>query len=488
MAAVVSPPKPAIIAKSGRGLGGPMTRSKAKLVEAAPTNELDRVVDLLADHSSQYDDNEENQVPTSTAVNKSPKLKRKQNESSSKTAESPNKLTAKATTSISPPPRRSPRLTNNIESSEPVKSPPKASLPESNRQSPRMSQSASKTSEIRIPDFQPSQPKSQDSGRVNLYQICPDILRFKRLTMATYVAPYMTSPGDCTNSLPYLPHFRSLNDLAKEAANRTHMKCYVVAKVFNHSSTTTPIIVSVYVHCPKCNYINFTPFHLANIYHYGQLSLLLNEADAFKTSTQLGGTQQVDEMEMIDEDSRAAKNAINFDIDWLQSVYPVHSNAIPSTQQATQAATQSSTSDNLTYEYECPRCMLTKSDPDEPPVILEYIYRFWFILRDANSRLDPCLLEGPLAARMVDHIAPIKFYANANSISNQVYSKIHKSFNQKYLFTIETYNLKDYGGVCQSESEATTSSTANTSINSSRRHKSVDILYKIVEMEEIKSK
>jgi hypothetical protein len=334
------------------------------------------------------------------------------------------------------------------------------------------------------------------SRRVDPIEICQEIFKFKRLANLTYIAPYMQTPEILPEPvLNFVPYFLSLNDLAKEAATRTYMKCKVTAKLFEYSSSACPTIASVFVHCKKCNYVNFTPFHLANIYLSGQLTCILNDITAnekqtqqsqLQTSTQLtnpGTQQQIQELDIdIDEDNSndlMVKQSINFNLNWLQTAFPASTNQIPFTQAMTQSVTkQNANQESWAYEYECPRCALNnrenadQSSYEYEGSILSYIYRFWFVLRDATSRLDPCLIEGDLALKFLERIEPIKFYTNSAK-SHQVYKTIHKNFNKKFLFTLETFNLR------KNTVEELTSNT--------NKNKNVNVLYKIVDMEELVS-
>ena len=172
-------------------------------------------------------------------------------------------------------------------------------------------------------------------------------------------------------------------------------------------------------------------------------------------------------------------------MDWLQTAQPAAINGkvtntqFPQTFSATQAKFDKEP--KALMDYECPRCSLNESDmsfeesADElhasfsySPPLLEYIYRFWFVVRDATSKLEPCLLEAEMAEQFLDSISPGKFYTKTTS-ANQVYKLIHEQFNKKFLFTFETYKLNE----------------DTTKLSESIVNKPVTVLYKIVGAEEL---
>jgi hypothetical protein len=362
-----------------------------------------------------------------------------------------------------------------------------------------------------------NEPESNLNRQVDPNEICQDIFKFKRLANLTYIAPYMKTPEILPQPvLNYMPYFLSLDELAKEAATRSYMKCKVTAKLFEYSSSACPSIASVFVHCKKCNYVNFTPFHLANIYLSGQLTCILNDITSsekqqqqqtqtqqqtqLQTSTQLtnAGTQRIQGLEIdmneengVNEDE-GVKQAVNFSLNWLQTAFPASTNQIPFTQAMTQSVNRpnSGNQDSWAYEYECPRCILNSQEENEEQdtneeyegSILSYIYRFWFVLRDAKSRLNPCLIESELALKFLDRVEPIKFYTNSSK-THQVYKTIHKNFNKKFLFTLETFNLREESSSSSSASRITINNINHTT----NKNKNVNVLYKIVDMEELVS-
>ena len=186
---------------------------------------------------------------------------------------------------------------------------------------------------------------------------------------------------------------------------------------------------------------------------------------------------------MLDESIR--KQSINFSLEWLQTAQPAGINDKITYTQHTQAisATQGKNikEPQALMDYECPRCSLNETDMsfeesavEQPsfsssqPPLLDYIYRFWFVLRDATSTLDPCLMEAEMAEQFLNSISPGKFYTKSSS-ANQVYNLIHEQLNKKFLFTIETYKLKEN----------------TTKISENNVKKPVKTLYKIVNAEEL---
>lgn len=325
--------------------------------------------------------------------------------------------------------------------------------------------------------------KPRQHAQLDPTEICPDIFKLKRLTNLTYIAPYLdlkTLPGNSEYDQS-MPYYTSLKYLAEIANKRDYLKCKVTAKLFNYSISSCPHITSVFVNCKKCNYINFTPFHLASIYQSGTLNNILNNMDSVNhCSSQISSTipsftcPSSMEFNEINSDDRSLKNSVNFDLDWLQSVLPA--DFLPIT--PTQTLTQINQEDNsiVSYNYPCPRCALNEtgeekmdqSGEDSGQLSLDYIYRFWFVLRDADSKLDPCLIEGDLALKFLESIEPIKFYTNQLK-AHQVYKIIHKNFDKKYLFTLETFKLNK---------------GKNKRLDDLKSRR-LDVLYKIVNMEEL---
>lgn len=125
----------------------------------------------------------------------------------------------------------------------------------------------------------------------------------------------------------------------------------------------------------------------------------------------------------------------NFNVEWLKTVLPMDTQQLLYTQQ--QHCDSSSTQ---TYKYACPRCEVQAADDAAEPRPLSYIYRFWVSLRDPHSQLDGCLLEADLAASFLA-TEPLKFFTNPAKTRN-VYAVFQRSFNRKFLFTLETFRVE----------------------------------------------
>lgn len=99
-----------------------------------------------------------------------------------------------------------------------------------------------------------------------LIETCDEeILKLKRLVKLTYLVPFICVPERPLEML-IEPYFYSLAHLAGEAAKNRQFRCKVIAKLYNYSISSSPAIASVFVSCRHCSYVNFVPFHLANIY------------------------------------------------------------------------------------------------------------------------------------------------------------------------------------------------------------------------------
>jgi hypothetical protein len=94
------------------------------------------------------------------------------------------------------------------------------------------------------------------------------------------------------------------------------------------------------------------------------------------------------------------------------------------------------------------------------------------VLRDSKSQLTPCLIEGDLALKFLKRVEPIKFYTDKEK-AREVYQTILNNFNKKFLFTVETFKLSELNAM---------SDMSNTKAN-----KNLNVLYKIVDMEELVS-
>ena len=211
-------------------------------------------------------------------------------------------------------------------------------------------------------------------------------------------------------------------------------------------------------------------------------------------------TQNREDHELsFDDHEKMRKNGVNFNLDWLQTVLPVNLSTHMMFTQQTQSLgynTQANTANEIPVMlYECPRCLLNESELlsddsashdtsqslSQPPALLDYIYRFWFVLRDATSTLDPCLIEGDLAERFLHFVSPEKFYTIQDK-AHQVYKTIHEQISKKFSFTIETFNLASDIIDPNQASFSANSKVADLNVNTQKK---LNILYKIVDLEEI---
>ena len=135
--------------------------------------------------------------------------------------------------------------------------------------------------------------------------------------------------------------------------------------------------------------------------------------------------------------------------------------------------------------YHCPRCELTcpcsrctnEYDSKDEVIltaedsVLEYIYRFWFNLRDNSGNLEPVLFEGDRARKFLNDIDPIDFFMSKTK-RNEVFMKIHISLNLRCLFTIETFKLR---------------AADRTSQEVPTEKRQLNTLYKIVDLKKLTS-
>ena len=232
-------------------------------------------------------------------------------------------------------------------------------------------------------------------------------------------------------------------------------------------------------------------------------------------------------------------NAVNFDPDWLHTTLPIgiastSANATFTSQTtqtsdtsqffngSTAAATADEHNKPLIMQYDCPRCLLKSqhsgrrrgtpppqqstsskqkrrtggvdSSPQQPPLSqslhpLQFVYRLWFKLRDASSVLSPCLLEADVAEKWLDSITAAQFFTEPLK-AHHVFQKIVTNFPKKYLFTIETFNLRhehqDLGaGAAATSTQLGTQPPPHVNVDAMRKQrKQPKILYKIVAIEE----
>jgi len=201
----------------------------------------------------------------------------------------------------------------------------------------------------------------------------------------------------------------------------------------------------------------------------------MSSTSLFDSSTQKESSKpnSINELDQEDkkEDDKAIRISKNFSLEWLNSAMPIGAEmqasqeSVPYTQTNTNNCSNDDTETAMMY-YECPRCsFLNDSQQSNECVKLDYIFRFWFILRDADSKLHNCLLEADLAKRFLGSICPFKFYNN-KKYSNKVFELIHRKFDKKFLFTIESLKINH---------------SKFASIEC--KNKNLNVLYKIVEME-----
>ena len=226
--------------------------------------------------------------------------------------------------------------------------------------------------------------------------------------------------------------------------------------------------------CSKCTYVNFIPFNFGSIYQCPAINIVLSDYESQRTDIEqsqeyMPSTLNNERYEEL-ANQKNLENTKNFSLNWLKSAMPIG-------MLDARALTQSNTKSNCPIMYYgCPRCAY--ADPNAsigstPDVVtLDYIYRIWFKLRDASSRLDTCLLEADLAEQFLGGISAVKFYTNQLK-SRQVFKTLHEKFNKKYLFTIEAFKLNP-------NSSAQTSKHNDFSVT-----RKLDTLYKIVGMDEL---
>jgi hypothetical protein len=277
------------------------------------------------------------------------------------------------------------------------------------------------------------------------------------------------------------------------------MRSKIIGKLFNYSMGTSPQLASVYVTCKKCSYVNFTPFHLALIHQSAQLTKMLDDLKSSSSSSQnqQNKSQQhsADSDEDDDDEDEEWKQSVNFSLDWLKT-------ATPSDFMGDNNSNHDNQQQSSTMLYNCPRCawlnkqqnqlQQTKS-MQQSPSILDYVYRFWFVVRDQSGTLDPCLIESDAALKFLNNISPIAFYSSPssgpnrrNQPSHHVYQTINEAFSKKYLFTIESFNLN----LNKQKITAATAAAAAAAHNETNQQETrkLPILYKIVDMIEVVSK
>lgn len=307
------------------------------------------------------------------------------------------------------------------------------------------------------------------SKKIDPLEISQDIFMLNKLVNLTYICPFL-SPSSLSFSDQMFhkqcPFYTNIKNLIEDSMSKPYIRCKVIAKLYNYSASSSPHISMVFLKCRKCHYLNFTPIHLACAYQPAHLNNLLNIPEV---KSQIPGTMEhngslnpFEAKENMDGDT---KKCVNFSLDWLETAMPDNFDSITFSQQDNQSV--------INYAYVCPRCSYNREETQEKQ-FLDYIYRLWFVLRDADAKLDPCLIEDDVALKFLDRIEPIKFYTNQLK-GHQVYKIIHKNFNKKFLFTLEFFNLK----LIRNEQEKD-----KRGIQSAKR---LDCVYKIVNLEELVS-
>ena len=118
--------------------------------------------------------------------------------------------------------------------------------------------------------------------------------------------------------------------------------------------------------------------------------------------------------------------------------------------------------------YECPRCSLLGADNASNK--LDFVYRFWLKLRDANGDLKPCLLEGSTALKLVNNIEPEKYYTDSKT-AHQVMKLLGDKWDKKFLFTLDVFNVNE-------------ANTNATHLDQDEK-RNLKVIYKIVHMQEL---
>ncbi|RNA18085.1 protection of telomeres 1 [Brachionus plicatilis] len=316
-----------------------------------------------------------------------------------------------------------------------------------------------------------SSPKM--SKKIDPLAISQDIFMLKKLVNLTHICPYLsaTSLGISTQMYQQqYPFYTNIKNLVEDSESKLYLKCKVIAKLYNFSAASSPPICMVFLKCKRCHYLNFTPIHLACAYQSAHLNNLLNISEV-KSSSQLPGTAHQNAtfapFQTQENWQPGEQNGLNFSLDWLETATPSNFDPIACSQ-------EQSAGSMINYGYLCPRCALSQ-DESQDEQILDYVYRLWLVMRDADAKLDPCLIEEDVAVQFLDGIEPIKFYTN-QSKGHQVFKTIQKNFHKKFLFTIEMFNLKLIRNRNEQEEIVGAQST-----------KRLDYVYKIVKFEELVS-
>jgi hypothetical protein len=221
--------------------------------------------------------------------------------------------------------------------------------------------------------------------KIDSREISKQLFRVKRLLFTTHAVPFITIDS---NYLTQTYFYNSLQCLVDQAQLVDQMRSHVICTVYNYSFLNCLPMTSVFVHCKNCDYINFTPLNLASAHHKPTVNQLLRELASSKNNE--------DEINNLNELRR--ENAVNFSLNWIYE-------ALPNDLQ-TQTCIQNEGNgieETPIMFYQCPRCLYNQqqenNDETSEIQMLEYIYRFWFKLRDENSQIDFCLMESDTAEK-----------------------------------------------------------------------------------------
>ena len=214
---------------------------------------------------------------------------------------------------------------------------------------------------------------------INTTQMCQEILKIVSMVSSNKLLamPYMRL--NIYKQIPYYPSLQALIDHAE--LNGGRMQALVECRLQVHSFSP---LTCVYVHCKECDYINFVPLSWASIHQTIKIKQLLHRLDQKDFTDHLRK-----EIETNDLNEQKRQNAANFSLRWLHEASPKKWEWLQ----------------NASY-YECPRCLYNqelKQDKNAENVkkipLLEYMYRFWFKIKDASSEIDYCLMESDLAEK-----------------------------------------------------------------------------------------
>ncbi len=203
-------------------------------------------------------------------------------------------------------------------------------------------------------------------------EICKQIFKvLPSICSKTLAAPYMK-----LNAMKQKPFFYSLQSLIDRAQLSNHTQALVVCELQMHSFSP---LTNVYVHCKKCDYVNFSPLSWASVHQTKRVEQLLADLNKSEIIDNLSNEIKIDDL-----DEQKKQNAVNFSLKWLHQAKPKKWEWLH----------------NALY-YECPRCLYNQQDEESTAKIplLEYMYRFWFKLKDASSEIDYCLMESDIAEK-----------------------------------------------------------------------------------------